>query len=44
VGYLLLADDGLINETLAKDEALVGPLEAFLDNHTRVSDRTACME
>lgn len=29
---VLLADDGLVNQALAKDETLVSPLEGLLDD------------
>lgn len=35
----LLADDGLVDEALAEDEALVRPLEALLDDDAREADR-----
>lgn len=43
-GVLLITDDGLVNETLAKDKTLVSPLEAFFDNHAGVSDGAAFEE
>lgn len=37
----LLADDGLVDEALGEDEALVGPLEGFLYYGAAHADRTA---
>lgn len=37
----LLTNDGLVNEALAKDDALVGPLEALLDDEARRGDGAA---
>ena len=34
----LLADDGLVDQALLEDDALVGPLEALLDDEAHVAD------
>jgi hypothetical protein len=36
--YSLLTDSRLLYELLAKDNSLVAPLQAFLDNGPRLSD------
>lgn len=37
----LLADDGLVDQALAKDDALVGPLETLLDDGSHVANGAA---
>jgi hypothetical protein len=39
---LLLADDWLVDQTLAEDKTLVGPLEALLNNGSVNTGSTTC--
>jgi hypothetical protein len=41
-GVLLLSNGRLLDEFLAKDNALVTPFQAFLNNGSRLSDDGTC--
>lgn len=42
--YALLSNYRLIDQALSKDQALVGPLQTFLDNCSRSADAATCFE